>query len=70
MTRATWSLARRAVLGRYHSHRRAWSPRASYHLTRLELGANGIDRLVSAVWLAAHRIPRNGRWPGVTDKES
>jgi hypothetical protein len=41
-------------------YRKAWSPRAAYHLARHNFGRNGSERLISALWLLASRIPRNG----------
>lgn len=48
--------------------RKVWSPRASYHLTRVRHGERWAARLVSAVWLASERIPYSGAVPALNFK--
>jgi hypothetical protein len=45
--------------------RRAWSPRASYHLARMRYGTDWRDRLASVAWLAARHIPATGAAPSI-----
>lgn len=48
-------------------HRRAWSPRAAYHLARLKHGWWS-ERLVSLIWLADRRIPFDGAAPSMNHR--
>jgi hypothetical protein len=48
--------------------RKVWSPRASYHLTRIRYGEDWQLRLVSAVWLAHQRISISGAVPALDFK--
>lgn len=45
--------------------RRAWGPRAAYHLARVRYGADPNERLVSAFWLVSNRIPYSGAAPSM-----
>ena len=40
--------------------RKAWGPRAAYHLARMRFGTDWRDRLVSMFWLMAERVPASG----------
>lgn len=57
--------ARKAALNAFQTHRRRWSPQASYHLARARYGADWLDRLTSATWLARRAIPLDGDKEGL-----
>lgn len=45
--------------------RKAWSPRASYHLARVRFGDDWRGRLASAFWLVRAGIPYSGAAPSM-----
>lgn len=55
----------KSALSMFQYFRKAWSPKASYHLTRVRLGVEWQYRLFSAAWLMSHNIPYNGSAPSM-----
>lgn len=45
--------------------RKAWSPRASYHLARMRYDPDWRARLVSGIWLACESVPLSGAAPSM-----
>ena len=56
----TYFYTRKVALGRFRYFRKAWGPRAAFHLTRLTQGRDWRERLASAIWLAGQGIPATG----------
>lgn len=53
------------MLNAFDFFRKAWSPRASYHLARVRFGRNWQERLASACWLIKERVPYSGAAPSM-----
>lgn len=53
------------MLDAFDYFRKAWSPRASYHLARVRFGRDWRERLASAFWLMRERVPYTGAAPSM-----
>lgn len=45
--------------------RKAWSPRASWHLARMRYDSDWQNRLASFFWLLGNRVPPTGAAPSL-----
>jgi hypothetical protein len=57
--------ARKPARDTFAYFRKAWGPRAAYHLTRCRLGADWRDRWLSALWCIAESVPLSGAAPSM-----